>query len=326
VLLCSCAGNKKGADAPAAAPEDTGICKTYERGPVTVTVRTNRKEVTIAERLELTLEADAEEGQEVKLPAFGEKLEQFGIVDYRTSQPELVGKGRVRLRKSYVLEPFLSGTYKIPPMTVEFWKKGDDANPHQIETEELEVHVKSLLPEDLSNLTIADIAPPLELPRPPLRWAWGAVAVGVLVVGLLWWLLWWEHRRRRPGEIAHIPAHEIAYMELQRLVSENLIEKGEIKLFYLKISGVLRRYIENRFRLHAPERTTEEFLAELGTGEVLEGKHRTLLRTFLTHCDLVKFAEHQPSTAEIQQTFDSCKAFIAETEEPAPGSTPTHAV
>jgi hypothetical protein len=255
----------------------------------------------------------------VKLPAFGEKLEQFGIVDYRTGQPELTGPGRVRLRRAYVLEPFLSGTYKVPAMTVQFWAKGDDANPHRIETEEFEVQVTSLLPEDLSNLTIADIAPPLELPRTPWRWAWLSAAGLGLVAALAWLLLWCEHRRRRRAtEAARIPAHDIAYLELQRLVAENLVEKGEIKRFYLKISGILRRYIENRFCLHAPERTTEEFLAELGAGNALDGRHRTLLCTFLTHCDLVKFAEHQPSTAEIQRTFDSCKAFIAQTQERAP--------
>ena len=57
-----------------------------------------------------------------------------------------------------------------------------------------------------------------------------------------------------------IPAHEQAYRELERLLARELIEKGQVKEFYAGVSGVLRRYIENRFGLKAPERTTEEFL------------------------------------------------------------------
>ena len=86
-------------------------------------------------------------------------------------------------------------------------------------------------------------------------------------------------------------------------------------MFYQRISGILRHYIENRFGLHAPEQTTEEFLTGLEAGYDFSGEHKLLLKTFLNHCDLVKFAEFQPNTEDIQKTFDSCKAFIRATEE-----------
>ena len=75
----------------------------------------------------------------------------------------------------------------------------------------------------------------------------------------------------------------------------------------------MRQYIENRFGLHAPERTTEEFLDELRSSDALEEKFRPLLEEFLTHCDLVKFAEFQPTTADIQKMFDTTKQFIEAT-------------
>ena len=112
-----------------------------------------------------------------------------------------------------------------------------------------------------------------------------------------------------------VPAHDLAYRELEKLVSEGLPNKEEIKRFYQRISGILRRYIENRFGLHAPEQTTEEFLAGLEIARDFPGKYNSLLTVFLTHCDLVKFAEHQPKQEDIQKTFDSCKAFIEGTEE-----------
>jgi hypothetical protein len=112
-----------------------------------------------------------------------------------------------------------------------------------------------------------------------------------------------------------VPAHELAYEALRRLVAENLIKQGEIKVFYRRLSGIVRRYIENRFGLHAPEQTTEEFLTGLEAAQEYPGTYKPLLKTFLNHCDLVKFAEYQPQAEDIQKTFDSCMAFINGTKE-----------
>ena len=51
--------------------------------------------------------------------------------------------------------------------------------------------------------------------------------------------------------------------DIVRWMEEGLIDKGEQKLFYLKISAILRHYVEDRFGMHAPENTTEEFLRDL---------------------------------------------------------------
>ena len=64
---------------------------------------------------------------------------------------------------------------------------------------------------------------------------------------------------------------------------------------------------------HAPERTTEEFLYELQHSDALVPDDQATLRSFLEHCDLVKFARHEPATDEIQRTFDLVKTFIEKT-------------
>ena len=97
-------------------------------------------------------------------------------------------------------------------------------------------------------------------------------------------------------------------------MAENLVEKGEVKRFYQRISDILRRYIERRFGINAPEQTTEEFLAGIKTRHDFPETYHALIKSFLTRCDLVKFAEHQPTTENIQQIFDSCKDFIIGTQ------------
>jgi len=194
-VLCSC-GKEKGSG-PAAGEFE--IEKKFERGPVTLTVKVSKKEITIADRITLVLEAVADEDQEVELPKFGDKLEHFGIVDYRRPMPKLVKGERVLTRRSYELEPLLSGDYKIPPMKILFWKKGEaEPKKHELETEELTIKVKSVLPEKLAELKIKDIAGPIELPRPRRGWLFTIVAVGIVAAAGVVALIVWLRRRRSP--------------------------------------------------------------------------------------------------------------------------------
>ncbi len=297
--------------------EDAGIHKTYERGPATLSIDADRSEITIADRLHLTIGLTVDENYECELPGMGEKLEQFGIVDYHTSQPELAGDNRKKVTRSYVLEPFLSGEYKIPPLKASFWKNGEkETDRHEVESEEIVVTVKSLLPEKMAELKMHDIVPPVGLPRSFDAGTVAAVAAGALaILSLVGFFIYRRLKASKPASAVRTPAHEIAYDELSSLVSQDLIEKGEIKRFYQGISDILRRYIENRFGLAAPEQTTEEFLNSLKSSTGVIAQYKSLLQNFLAGCDLVKFAEHRPSAEDIQLMFDSCKAFIAGTEE-----------
>jgi hypothetical protein len=114
-----------------------------------------------------------------------------------------------------------------------------------------------------------------------------------------------------------LPPHELAYRQLQEIIDERLIERGELKLFFSKISDVLRSYIENRFGIHAPKRTTEEFLSDIGRDASFPSDYKGLLVGFLQNCDLVKFAEHFPSPEEAAKAVDSCRAFVDATRDSA---------
>jgi len=304
LCLCSCRAKPARQSAKPA-----GIHKEFQRGPVTVVMDVNRSEITTAERLNLTVDVTAEEDYEVRLPEPGDKLDQFGIVDCQTSQPELVGGNKTRIRRSYTLEPFLSGEYVIPPLKIGFVKKGE--SPHEMETGELRIQVNSLLPGKVTELQVKDIAPPVGLPGGKWSWPWAVAVVALVAAAVLAWRR--LHRGEKEAQQAAIAPDELALRELDKLVAEDLVARGEIKLFYQRVSDILRRYIENRFGLRAPEQTTEEFLADLRESRRLSEKYHPLLETFLVHCDMVKFAEYQPEAVEVGRTLDSCRTFIVHT-------------
>jgi len=312
-LLTACAGCKERSESTAEETEFE-IDKQYERGPLSVHVRVDTSKLTIAETFTLELEAIIEPGYEVRMPKVDKVLENFGIVDWNNLGSRLDENNNVARTYRYRLEPFLSGKYEVPAFTFEFYDVNSvEDKKYELSSEPIEVEVTSLLGEQREELVIEDIEDVVEMPQEAsLWWIWLLIIACIAALVSGWILL----RRRRVAKLIRIfkPAHEIAYDRLKALVKENLVEVGKIKEFYERISSILRHYIEHRFDLRAPERTTEEFLAELRYTDVLSVSDKKSLEEFLTHCDLVKFAKHSPTTEQIQQAFDLVKGFIEKTK------------
>lgn len=298
------------------------IDKDYQRGPLTVHVRVDKAKMTIADTFLLELEAAIEPNYEVQMPKVDKVLENFGIVDWENLGDKLDENNNVVSRYQYKLEPFLSGTFQIPAFTFEFYSldfardrdvNSPDDKKHEITTEPIDIEVTSLLGEQRAELKIAGIEGVVEMPAEPSYWWVWVLSVTAIIAGVIFWA---NRRRHKAEELVRIfkPAHEIAYERLRALVKQNLIKAGKIKEFYERLSDILRHYIEHRFNLRAPERTTEEFLAELTSAGVLSQPDQERLREFLQHCDLVKFAKYNPTAEQVQKTFDLVKDFIETTK------------
>ena len=44
-------------------------------------------------------------------------------------------------------------------------------------------------------------------------------------------------------------------------------------------------------------------------------QQKRMLKDFLVHCDLVKFAAFEPSEDDVKKTFDACRDFIDKTKK-----------
>lgn len=319
LMLGACQPATKKTDAP------SGIRKTFKNGPATLDVTVDRAKITVADRLKLAITVSTPAGYETTLPdTLPEQNEKdknttFRLVEASAPSVEVGEDNRTRTRRAYVLEPFLAGTYTIPAMTVRFRKTGEAAETpdETLETAVIPITVTSLLPDKANGADIRphDIRPPAPLPRSMNNWLLaGGSAAGILLTGIGVFLVLRKRRNVRliAAEIVISP-HEAAFTALAALMAAGYLEKGETKVFYQEISGILRRYIEARFGLRAPEQTTEEFLDGLKSGAALERRYQDLLKDFLTHCDLVKFAAFHPSGEDIRNTIDSCRTFIEET-------------
>lgn len=156
---------------------------------------------------------------------------------------------------------------------------------------------------------IRDIKPPIEITT---GWEWLGPVIGALVVVAILLLAWflWRKSRSQVRVIPLVPAHIRAKQALQKALE--II--AQPKSFCVQVSDTIRLYLEERFNFHAPERTTEEFLRELGETNLLTGDQKESLGKFLESCDLVKFAKYEPGENELRELHSSAVRLVEETE------------
>lgn len=301
------------------------------RGPLEIFLRLQKKEITLAELNHVEVEAKIDQGYDVKFPELLDGFDGVIVRDFDEMPVSIGSDGKKSYRRLYEVEPVFSGEAEITPFEIRFVKaavkEGDEpaidadsegSKEFVLETPRVAFQVTSLADAGQALPDIRGLKDPAELPAPDRRPLFLYGGLGLLTIGLLFFLVYRLRRRPREKSRVVVPPHVIAYRELERLREERLVEKGQLEEFTVRLSAILRRYIEGRFGLRAPERTTEEFLQELAgfrQESVLTDGHRKALEGFLVHTDLVKFAALDPSTDDIQRSFDLIRSFIEETRE-----------
>ncbi|MHC4128804.1 MAG: hypothetical protein ACYS1E_07560 [Planctomycetota bacterium] len=299
-----------------------------QRGPVSMQVRAEPAAITVGQRVALTLEVTAPEGVEVRMPRLEDTLGAFLVRAARTP-PDIPEGGRRRFTHTYELDTFASGAVEIPAFSVGFTDRRAEiggtgqAVEGELATDPLTITVGSVLTGNEQPTDFHDIRNPVDVPvASPLaaRWPLGlaivVVATAIAVIAIVI-----ARRRRAAVPAPVVPPHEWAEARLERLAAEHLIEQGRFHEFYFRLTDIVRQYIERRFAIMAPERTTDEFLSETRRSAVLTDEHKDLLGGFLRAADMVKFARHRPTVEEAEVAFAAARRFVGETvpAEPDPG-------
>ena len=305
--------------ATASAPSGDAIVREYASGPVAVALSISPAEPRIGDVVELVLEARAEAGVELLMPEFGEALGRFEIVDFAPSETQ-AADGGTQARQRYRLQPKRSGKTSIPALRIEFVDRrpGQKAAPEGEDAYEI---LTDRIALDVATILAADA--PLEL-RPPHTdlgrrelggWPlWAGLGVALLLLALSAPALLRAlaaHRSRRRSR----SAYEIARSELDRLLARGTPGPETMDAFYVELSLIVRRYLEDRFALRSPELTTEEFLNEMGRSPDLARSHQRLLRDFLVQADLVKFAGYRPEAEVVGEASAAAERFLEDTRD-----------
>ena len=241
----------------------------------------------------------------------------FELLDPPVAQSAAVDGG-VESRLELRVAAFELGELAFPPLDVEVVDAAGEVTA--LATEAAPVVIESIGRDEGGD--IRDIKGPLAIPFAVvtlLPWIAALLAVAVAAA----WLYRRHRRRARPEAFVPAlqprPAHEVAREALDALEAAGLLERGEIKTYHIRLSDIVRVYVEGRFGVDAMEMTT---------GEVLDGLLRTDadrgavadVRRVLDRCDLVKFAKLRPAIPECRELLPLARRVVDVTApvEPAP--------
>jgi hypothetical protein len=269
---------------------------------------------TIGSSIRYELDVLAPAGTEVVVAQPAERIGDLDIVDFGSEPPAQNAEGTVVLRRWWKLVAWNTGSHTIESPAVSYRAAGGEltaATPVDVT-----VDVASVLADaDTTMADIRDIKPAKPIPvdwRPYYALAGAIVAFALLAY--LARLLVARSRRAAPAA-PPAPAHVLALAALDALRARRLPEDGAFKEYYSALTDIVRGYLEGRYRVRAPEMTTEEFLGASARDGRLSVSHRRLLGDFLGESDLVKFARHLPSLADSDRAFGAARRFVDETAE-----------
>ncbi len=310
---------------PVAEPADA-ITKITENGPVKATVRVWPSKPTLDGQLTVQLEVDAEPGVSVDLPFQEAGLGRFRVEHYERETRREANGHAVQVQ-TYTLVAPSSGRHRVPPFRIEMLDARarpsgaagsanaatGAANAAAGDRSELLTEEISLLVEPVQvSKSSAELRPAAGELAVNVggwsRWYYALVGVGVIWVALGLVLL--GRLRARKKIERKRTAYDTAVARLAALESGGAPDGAAADPWFVELSGIVRRYLEDRYDIAAPERTTEEFLAEAAKAAELTADHRALLSAFLDRCDRVKFAGYQPDSAESLATLKAARGFV----------------
>jgi hypothetical protein len=285
---------------------------------VNVTSAFDSAKISIGDQIKFTVTVDKPTSIKVSLPVFKDTLtKSIEIISGPKLDSSIQMDGRMRLVQKYIVTSFDSGQYKVNPVYAET-KNAAGLKRFYSDYSSLKVMRVKIAPPD-STTKIFDIIKPYRAPITVgeiLPW----LLIAIVVAAIIWLAIRFFRKIKKPAEgeapyVAPDPAHIIAFRELEKLRSEELWQKGETKMYYTRLTEILRQYLENRFRVFSLELTTEETLVELiKTGFKKNGGFNDL-KSVLTGADLVKFAKYKPASDENETHFQNSWKFVESTKE-----------
>lgn len=314
-------------------------------GDVRVSFSVDRDAVPIVDSVKAVLAVEAPPWILVSFPRVVGEIGSFRLLREEKAGPFAMPGGGARIvrnERRYYLDPTEAGETEVRALTLnlldgravpsiacvylnECRTEAPPANRAAatdfVRIGPLPLEVTSVLPPDADFTEPKDILGPVPLPPPPpAPVPWRPILAAAAAAALLAAAGVWLWRLRRRGAAAQrVPmaaAHALALAALERLDAGGLDTPEKIDAFYVRVSRILRRYLDWRFGLRAAQRTTEEVLREAAAREAVAG-HRSALGAFLAACDRVKFARHRPESDEASAALANATGFVRDTADAA---------
>ena len=284
--------------------------------PITINTTIDKAKVTTGDIITYTITMKHALDVIPNTPDFN-AISKFNIIGYPVSEPKEIKTGVFEQKYSVELRADQVGTYNISPIRIPFKVKEKNTGKYisgEAHSQNITIEVASVLRLQGEPTDIKDIKDIVAVDRDWVPWFfWG---LNIILLTIILYLLWKYRKKNHPNHIKDeivLSAHEIALRELDKLKNKGLLQSGDAREHFFKLSEILRRYLGKRYLFPALDWTTEEITAYFKNQEKIELPTQTEANRILNKSDLIKFAKAKalPETDEIE----SVRTFIKSTQE-----------
>ena len=275
------------------------------RDGIGITVEAEPETVDPGRDFTVTVTVKSPAGQTATLPDLRTRFQGFQVAEDFTEEPLADADGGTTLVSRWRLVPEpMAKKYRLAPFVVSVAQERDPPAPGTEQQASSTFYTSPVLfasPAARASVTgDMEIEPKRDLP--PLSWKLvgicGAIlAAFALVVALAYLAI---RKIRTMVRVHRMSPIERAMYELEQLLKKGLPGRGFYKDFYVELTMVVRRYIERRHDVRAPNLTTDEFLRAARENPAFTREAIAELKNFLESADMVKFAgvEATPEMAD----------------------------
>ncbi|MEG2318802.1 MAG: hypothetical protein RSB85_08215, partial [Rikenellaceae bacterium] len=281
------------------------------KGRPRVTTTLSQDTMMIGDQPTITVTVDKDIAQIIAFPEFdGEIAPNIELIEQSKIDTLKQDKRRERLTRIYKFTTFEAGNYSIGGFPVMYIDKNIVDTIYSLDS--IRFFVKTIA-IDTTKDEIYTVKAPLKM---PITWAeiqkyvWFSL-LGLLILAALYYVI--KRLRQNKSLLPQkpkLPPHILAINELEKIKKENLWQSGKVKLYYTRVTDVIRDYLGERFGVNAKEMTTDEILSIMEEQISKKGKDYQMLQELLRLSDLVKFAKLEPSPMDNQSAFDNAYYFI----------------
>ncbi|MGH2643910.1 MAG: hypothetical protein ACRDE2_08180 [Chitinophagaceae bacterium] len=257
--------------------------------------------IKIGDQFRLTLQATANPSQELVWPQIPDSFDHFLVVD-RTKIDTLKQTGNNLYKQQITLTNFDSGFWKIPAFSFAMVSGDSAITSPSLTTDSMFITVNTVAVD--TTKPFKPIKQIIGVPFNILAY-WPFILGGLIILAILIWLIFFRKKKtvEKPQvNIPQEPPYEQAIKNLHSLEEEKLWQHNEVKLYYTKLTDILRLYIQRRFGVNAMEQTSDELLQKIKPVTKLN-QQKNNLQYILQTADLAKFAKLQPQQEEHENSM-----------------------
>ena len=290
--------------------------------PPEVKVTMQPDSILIGDHVKLRIEVTKDMMQLVDFPVFtgeeGKRDDKMVIVrELPVDTLEVSGRRQV-LAKEYVVTSFREGIYSMDDIPVLYVDKNITDTMRVGPGMPLRVYTLAV---DTLNTTIYDIKTPEGAPvmvDEYRGYVIGAIIIACILVAAVWAVAnAIARRRRRSSEEKprpRIAPHVRAINDLEQLHNQKLWQNNKHKLYYTRLTDIIREYLEGRYGIGAMEMTSDEIMSSITDIGLSEKSYRDIVDLLRT-ADLVKFAKFVPDKDYNENIYYKAYYFVEETKE-----------